>query len=108
MSKVLPTMSREKAREYLTEQIAPGMTIFSIVRRTAASGMSRMIDLYVIENNQPRRISHLVAGLLGKTLDRETIAIRMTGCGSDSAKELVRNLSTELFSDGQSLSEREI
>lgn len=91
-----PTEEKNAALAALQKYCKPGTTIYTILRHVARSGMSRCIDLYVYRNNQPVRLSGLVAAVLGMTLDKKWTAINVGGCGMDMGFHLVMNLSYAL------------
>lgn len=93
----------EEALEYLKEQIKPGDTVYTILRHVSKSGMSRLIDLYLIKGNQPFRITWSTAKTLRVPYDRRYDAIRIGGCGTDVGFSTVYNLGYALFSDGYQL-----
>lgn len=57
-------------------------TIIASVKSVAKSGMSRTIAFYMIENNKIVDITHVIAQVLGHTLQRDC-TIRVKGCGMD-------------------------
>ena len=88
-----------KAR--LLEILKPGDTVYTILKHVSRSGMYRVIDLYVIEDNGPRRITGLAADLLGG-YDKRHEGARAGGCGMDMGFHLVYNLGRVLFPNGVS------
>lgn len=91
---------REEAIEYLKEQIKPGDTIYTILRHVSKSGMSRLIDLYLMKGNQPFRVTWSTAKALRYPYDRRREALRIGGCGTDVGFSTVYNLGYALFGDG--------
>lgn len=89
-------------REYLNETD----TIYTIVRSVARSGMSRKMDLYVIRDNTPRRITFSVAKALGWRYDMNAEALHVDGCGMDMGFHTVYSLSQVLYGDGYKLTQR--
>jgi hypothetical protein len=77
-----------------------GETVYCILRHVSASGMSRVIDLFVVRDRKPRRISHLVAKAVGYGWDRDRMGIKSTGCGMDMGFEAVYNLGYALWPKG--------
>lgn len=90
---------RQQAIEYLKETVKPGDTIYVILRNVSKSGMSRLIDLYLIKNSRPFRITWNAARTLQVPYDRRREALRIGGCGTDVAFEAVYNLGWALFND---------
>ncbi len=87
---------QQQAVESLRELLKPGDTVHTVLRHVSRSGMSRLIDCYVIVDNEPRWISGLVARATGMTLDKAD-AIRVGGCGMDMGFHVVYSLSRTLF-----------
>ena len=74
-------------------------TVYTILRHVSRSGMSRLIDCYVIVNNRPQWISYHVAQACGYSLAEKNgdRCIRVGGCGMDMGFSIVYNLSSVLF-----------
>jgi hypothetical protein len=89
---------REQACSELRETLKPGTTVYTVLRRVSRSGMSRDIDVYVIENGEPRRITWTVAKAADLTYNRKAEAIKIGGCGMDMGFAIVYNLSRSLYS----------
>lgn len=98
-------MDKQNAIDELKELVKPGDTVYTLLRHTSSSGMSRAIDLYVMRDNSPQRISYTAAKLL-EGYDNKHDACKASGCGMDMGFHLVYNLSTTLFSDGYALNQR--
>lgn len=89
-------MDIETAREYLTDyKLEPGETVYTLVTSAARSGMSRRIKAYVMRDNEPMNITHLVAAILGYSLNDAGMLVR--GCGMDIGFHVVYSLSREVF-----------
>lgn len=97
----------EEAKEYLLELVKPGDTVYTIVRHVSKSGMSRVIDLFVIRENRPIRISWSANKVLGWTYDRNHEGIRVGGCGMDMCFHVVYSLGRRLFPDGFQLADNQ-
>lgn len=95
----------QEAIEDLRAIIKPGDTIYTVLRHVSRSGMYRAIDLFVMENNEPRWISHLAAKLL-EGYDNKHDACRASGCGMDMGFSLVESLSYQLYYDYPCLGEK--
>jgi hypothetical protein len=91
---------RDKARETLREFVKPGMTVYTNLRHRARSGMFRVIDVNVIEDNEPRWIGYLAAKATGISYDRNREGLRVSGCGMDMGFHVVYELSRALYPDG--------
>jgi hypothetical protein len=80
-------------------KLVPGETIYTKLCHVSKSGMSRVIDLYVIRDNEPLRISWSV-GQLCEGYDRKYEGAKVHGCGMDTGFHLVYNLGMILFPNG--------
>jgi hypothetical protein len=100
MSKV-STAERDEAIRTLKQDIKlkPGETVWTVLRHVSASGMSRTIDIFVIRDKKPRRISHLVARAVGYGFDRDRMGIKSQGGGMDMGFEAVYNLGYALLAE---------
>ena len=94
----------EEARKNLREIVKPGDVIYTVLKHVSQSGMSRVIDLHVMRDNEPRRISWNAAKLL-EGYDYNHEGCKAGGCGMDMGFHLVYNLSCELFYDYECLGE---
>jgi hypothetical protein len=79
--------------------LVPGDTIYTRLVHVSRSGMYRVIDLYVIRDNVPLRLSWSAAVLL-EGYDRRHEGAKASGCGMDMGFHLVHNLGYALFPDG--------
>lgn len=84
----------------LRELIKAGDTVYTILRHRSASGMTRWLDLYVMRDNKPRRITWTAARAIGWTYDRNYDAVKVGGCGMDMGFHAVYTLSHYLFREG--------
>jgi hypothetical protein len=76
-------------------------TVYTILKHVSKSGMMRVIDVYIIRNNEPLRLSWSVAELIGATYDRKHEGVKVGGCGMDMGFHIVNNLSMALFCPGK-------
>jgi len=90
---------RQESIDYLRELIKPGDTVYTILKHVSRSGMYRVIDLYIMVDNSPRRISSYAADLL-EGYDYRHEGCKASGCGMDMGFHLVYNLSYTLFPNG--------
>ncbi len=93
---------REKleAIEKLKEFIQPGDTIYTKLNHCSKSGMMRVIDLFVIQDNEPRRITSLACRAIQASYNERHEGMRMDGCGMDMGFAAVYDLSHNLFGEG--------
>lgn len=100
------TKTLEKKMEVTEEEttlkkwIKPGVTVWTLLRHRAPSGMSRVLDVYVMVDNEPLRLTWSVAKVLDWTYDRKHEGVKVNGCGLDVGYHLVYSLSRVLFKDG--------
>tara|TARA_R100001509_G_scaffold157533_1_gene121740 strand:+ start:5794 stop:6180 length:387 start_codon:yes stop_codon:yes gene_type:complete len=73
------------------------LTVYCILRHRSRSGMSRVIDMFVIRNGQPYRLSWNASKAIGWAYDREHNGVKVRGCGMDMGHHLVYTLSRVLF-----------
>jgi len=95
----MSTISKKAQEEAITELrklIKPGDTIYTIIKHVSRSGMYRVIDLYIMKDNQPYRISGMASDLL-EGYDFQHEGCKARGCGMDMGFHLVYNLSYSLF-----------
>lgn len=101
-------IERQEAIERLRQWVKPGDTLFTILRHCSASGMSRVIDVIKItdENhpvdNGPRVLSlgFNIAIAIDHKYDRDKEGIKIGGCGSDMGFEIVYHLGRILWPEG--------
>ena len=93
-------MSKIEACNSLREFIAPGATVYTRLNHRARSGMMRVIDLFVIQDNEPRRITWTVCQALGETYNRKHEGLKMSGCGMDMGFDAVYRLRYALWPNG--------
>jgi len=91
--------AREEAINDLRKLLKPGDTVYTALRHVSRSGMSRLIDLYVIRDNRPREISVWAALATGFHFDKKKDSIRVGGGGMDMGFHVVFTLSRALFRD---------
>lgn len=95
---------RAKSIEYLRgEYLKPGDTVYVILRHVSQSGMSRFVDLFVVKNNRPLRITWNAAKALATRYDRKHEAIYVGGCGFCAAHAVVTDLAWHLFGNADAL-----
>ncbi|AWI08325.1 hypothetical protein [Ereboglobus luteus] len=96
---------RAKAIEYLrNDYLKSGDTVYVILRHVSQSGMSRFVDLYVVKNGRPLRITWTVATALAMRYNRKHESLHVGGCGFDAAHSVVYDLAWALFGDANALS----
>lgn len=92
---------KQKALETLRKAIKPGEVIYTILRHCSASGMRRVIDVYVMRDNEPLGYSWSVAHAIGATYNRKHEGVQVNGCGMDMGFHIVYSLSYALGFEGE-------
>lgn len=93
------TTETDNHREILRGLLAPGDTVHTVLRHVSASGMTRWLDLYVIRDNELRRITWNVCKTVGMPYSTRYEALKVEGCGMDMGFHVVYELSHELYAD---------
>lgn len=95
-------MSKDKneALETLHAILKPSDTVYCILRHVSRSGMFRRISFFVIRENKPYMIDHLIAAVTHYKRDRTEEGLRVSGCGMDMGFDVVYNLGSVMFPDG--------
>lgn len=94
------TVEREAALADLHKMVKPGDTIYTKLEHVTRSGMYRVLDLYVIRDNIPLRITWSAALAAGFKYDRKHEGLGVNGCGMDTGFQAVHSLSHALYRDG--------
>ena len=95
-----------EAVEELRELVKPGAVVYTVLRHVSRSGMSRAIDLYIIDQNhytgKPglRRITYAVSKALDYKYSDNHDALIVGGCGMDMGFSVVYNLGGVLYPEG--------
>ena len=93
---------REKleAIERLHEILKPGDTVYTVLTHVPASGMSRSIQLKIVQDGDICDISYHAARALGAKIDAKHDGIKIGGCGMDMGFALVNALGRMLWPSG--------
>lgn len=97
---------KKECKERLLKILKPGDAVYCILRHVSRTGVSRVVDLYVLEDNDLRRIGLLAANLLELSYTDKYDGIKVSGAGMDMGFWLVYSLSEKLFDDGYALKHR--
>ena len=76
----------------------PKDTIYTVLRHVSASGMSRRLDVFIMFDNEPHRITNSVAYATGYQLKDGQIVVG--GCGTDAGFSVVYSLGCALWPEG--------
>ena len=96
-------MSEVKEKTYIQtvlETLPQQTRIYSIVRHVSKSGMSRLIDFYVMVDNRPMWVTPAIRDILGYKQDEKTGALKVGGTGMDMCFHVVHSLGYKLHNDG--------
>ena len=96
MSRRVSKTDQREARLALTQELAPGETVYTVLRHVSRSGMFRRISLYRMTCDGPPMLDGRTAKVLGIALGAKD-GVPVGGCGMDMGFHLVYNLSHALF-----------
>lgn len=91
--------AKQEAVDSLRKLVKPGDTIYTKLIHRSRSGMYRVLDVYIIKDNAPLRLSWSVAIVAGAGYDKRHEGVRAGGCGLDVGFALVYSLACALFRD---------
>ncbi len=100
------TSEQTKALEFLRRFLRKGTKVYTVLRHVSTSGTSRFIDLYVVNQNEPIRITWSAALILEWAYSKRWEAIRVQGCGMDMGHHAVYTLSALTLKDERALTQR--
>lgn len=89
---------RQQTKEKVKAMLSGVNTIYGIVRKVSASGMSRDIDLYIIKDNQLQYLTGYAAVILGYSMSKGR-GMKVSGCGMDMVFHCVSSLASSLGID---------
>lgn len=84
----------------LRAMLKPGDTIYTRLKHVSRSGMMRVIDLFVIRDNEPMHITWLACEATGTAYHDKHDGMRMDGCGMDMGFAAVYHLGRVLWPNG--------
>lgn len=90
-----------EAHARLAKLVHPHTTVYTVLKHTSASGMSRRFQVLIVSGGDILDITGNVARLLDLPFKNGELTIR--GCGSDMGYQIVCDMSFALFKDGQAL-----
>lgn len=90
---------RHEAIEELKKFLNKNETVYTVLRSVSRTGMSRVMDLFVIRDNQPRRITWQAAKALGWAYSTRpgSEGLKVGGCGMDMGFHAVYSLAGTLW-----------
>ena len=84
----------------LREWVKPGDTLYTQLKSVSRSGMSRVIQVLKMENNEPRYLGYNIALALDWRYDRNKEGLKVSGCGMDMGFHVVYTLGQALWPNG--------
>lgn len=84
----------------LKKVLKPNDIVYTILKHVSSSGMSRVIDCYVIKKNYPVWVGYKMAHLLGHKWNVDKRGMNVRGCGMDMGFAVVYDLASILFKGG--------
>lgn len=101
----METKTAEKSYGYqLLKRLPQGTTLYTILRRVSRSGLTRFIDVRIIENNTPIAIVVFELEDCAKTAEQAWhkwgAEYKVVGCGMDMGFDLVYRLGYLVHQDG--------
>ena len=82
--------------------IKPGDIIYTKLEHVSKSGMTRWLNLYVIKDNEPLRITWAVCQVADFKYSERHEALKIEGCGTDMGFSAVYQLGHALWPNGTS------
>lgn len=80
--------------------LVPGDRVYTKIVHVSRSGMYRVLDLYIIRDGVPLRITRTVAEAIGARYDRGWEGLGLSGCGMDMGSQAVYLLGFALWPNG--------
>lgn len=84
----------------LRSLLPPGTTVYCILRHVSRSGMSRVIDPFILYSGRPFYLRRYVRDLGIGRIDRKHDGVVVGGCGMDMAHWLVYGIASIVYRDG--------
>jgi len=99
------TPDQIEARKLLRQVLRRGTKVYTIQRPRTADGTRRSLDLHVVNQNRPMRITWNAALLLEWSYSTRWEALRVDGCGTDIGFETVYAPGGVVLGDHHALSQ---
>ena len=93
-------LDKMNALKELRSMLKPGDTVYTRLNHVSKSGMMRVIDLFVIRDNEPLRITWSACQATETAYNNKHDGMRMDGCGMDMGFSAVYHLGSVLWPDG--------
>lgn len=94
---------RQESIDRLQFLMPKGCTVYTVMRHVSSSGMTRYMDLYVMHDNRPSRITWQASKALEWTYDNKRDSLKVGGCGMDMGFHAVYTLARVVHGDGYSI-----
>ena len=91
---------RAEAIANLRQMLKPGDVIFTRLNHVSASGMTRWLDLFVIRDNEPLRLTWSAAAATDHIYCDRRESLKIEGGGMDMGFSAVYSLGHALWPDG--------
>jgi hypothetical protein len=91
---------RQESLDYLREILKPGQEIYTQCQHVSKSGMTRWLDLYVMRDNRPHRITWDVCAAADFVFCDRRGQLKIEGCGMDMGFQAVYCLGHAIWPDG--------
>lgn len=96
---------KAQAHQDLLKILGNNNKVYTILKHVSSSGMSRHIDVVVIQDSKPKNINWYIEKLglykRAKSFDTKNAnSLRVSGCGMNMGFDVVYNLSTTLYPNG--------
>lgn len=90
---------RQEAIAELKKFLIKNETVYTVLRSVSRTGMSRVMDLFVMRDNQPHRITWSAAKALGWSYSTRpgSKGLKIGGCGMDMGFHAVYSLAGTLW-----------
>lgn len=93
---------KEASKLWLVETVRRGDKVYTVLRHCSRSRMRRLIDLYIIRDNEPQYLTGHVTQFLEYSR-HDSGALVVDGAGMDMGFHVVHSLACALFNDGNAL-----
>ena len=91
---------RAEAIADLRKMLTPGDVVYTRLNHVSASGMTRWLDLFVIRDNEPLRLTWSAAAATDHRYCDRRESLKIEGCGMDMGFSAVYSLGRALWPDG--------
>ena len=92
----------KQTKDKVKQMLSGVDTIYGIVRKVSASGMSRDIDLYIIQDNRPIYLTGYASIILGYSMSKDR-GMKVKGCGMDMVFHCVNSLAQSVGIDYETI-----